>query len=52
MAKSDTQRAAHAFLLDRLLSGRSFTLQEFREATGWDKPGLSILAYASNTGAS
>jgi len=39
MAKTDTQRAAHAFLLGHFLSGRPFTLQEFREATGWDKPG-------------
>jgi hypothetical protein len=39
MGKQDTQRAAHAFLLDHFLSGRPFTLPEFRTKTGWDKPG-------------
>jgi hypothetical protein len=39
MGKYDTQRAAHAFLLDHFLSGRTFTLDEFRRATGWDKAG-------------
>lgn len=37
MGKQDTQRAAHAFLLDHFLSGRPFTLAEFRTVTGWDK---------------
>lgn len=37
MGKQDTQRAAHAFLLDHFLSGRPFTLAEFRTETGWDK---------------
>lgn len=39
MGKYDTQRAAYEFLRERLLSGESFILKEFIEATGWDKPG-------------
>ncbi len=39
MGKTDTQRAAHAFLSEHFLSGRTFTLDEFRRATGWDKAG-------------
>ncbi len=39
MGKYDTQRAAHAFLLEHFLAGRTFTLDEFRRATGWDKAG-------------
>lgn len=39
MAKTDTQRAAHAFLLEHFLSGETFTLNEFRKVTGWQKPG-------------
>lgn len=39
MAKYDTQRAAHEFLLEHLLSGNPFTLAEFIAVTGWDKPG-------------
>lgn len=38
MGKQDSQRAAHAFLLEHFLSGRSFKLDEFRTATGWAKP--------------
>jgi hypothetical protein len=39
MAKTSTQRAAHAFLLSHFMSGETFTLDEFRRATGWAKPG-------------
>jgi hypothetical protein len=39
MGKQDTQRAAHAFLVEHFLSGQTFTLDEFRRATGWDKAG-------------
>jgi hypothetical protein len=39
MAKTSTQRAAHTFLLSHFLSGDRFTLDEFRRATGWEKPG-------------
>lgn len=39
MGKYDTQRAAHAFLLEHFLAGETFTLDEFRRATGWDKAG-------------
>jgi hypothetical protein len=39
MGKYDTQRAAHAFLLEHFLAGQTFTLDEFRRATGWDKAG-------------
>jgi hypothetical protein len=39
MAKHDTQRAAHEFLLQHLLSGKPFKLAEFIAVTGWDKPG-------------
>jgi len=39
MGKYDTQRAAHAFLLEHFLAGQIFTLDEFRRATGWDKAG-------------
>jgi hypothetical protein len=37
MGNQDSQRAAHAFLLQHFLSGRPFTLEEFRKATGWEK---------------
>ena len=39
MGKYDTQLAAHAFLLEHLQSQEPFTIAEFIEATGWDKPG-------------
>ncbi|HYX30484.1 MAG TPA: hypothetical protein VE863_18245 [Pyrinomonadaceae bacterium] len=39
MGKYDTQRAAFNFLRQHLLSGDSFVLREFIEATGWKKPG-------------
>ena len=39
MGKYDTQRAAHAFLLEHLQSQEPFTIAEFVSATGWDKPG-------------
>lgn len=39
MGKTSTQRAAHTFLLEHFLSGETFTLNEFRTATGWAKPG-------------
>ena len=39
MGKYDTQRAAHAFLLEHLQSQEPFTIAEFVAATGWDKPG-------------
>jgi hypothetical protein len=39
MGKSDTQRAAHVFLLEHLQSQEPFTIAEFVAATGWDKPG-------------
>jgi len=39
MGKDDTQRAAHAFLLEHLQSQEPFTIAEFIDATGWDKPG-------------
>ncbi len=39
MGKYDTQRAAHAFLLEHLQSQEPFTIAEFIAATGWDKPG-------------
>jgi hypothetical protein len=39
MGKHDTQHAAHAFLLEHFLAGQTFTLDEFRRATGWDKAG-------------
>lgn len=37
MGKYDAQRAAYKFLRDHLLSGESFVLREFIEAT-WEKP--------------
>ncbi len=39
MGKSETQRAAHEFLLEHLQSQEPFTIAEFVEATGWEKPG-------------
>jgi hypothetical protein len=39
VAKTATQRAAHTFLLEHFLSGETFTLNEFRKVTGWQKPG-------------
>jgi len=39
MGKQDTQRAAHAFLVEHFVSGQIFTLDEFRRVTGWDKAG-------------
>jgi hypothetical protein len=39
MGKYDRQRAAHAFLVEHLLSGQPFSLQEFISVTGWVKPG-------------
>lgn len=39
MAKTSTQRAAYEFLFSHFLSGDTFTLAEFRRATGWSKPG-------------
>jgi len=39
MADDTTQRAAHRFLLEHLQSQEPFTKEEFREATGWEKPG-------------
>lgn len=39
MDKTATQRAAHRFLLEHFLSGGTFTLDDFRRATGWRKPG-------------
>lgn len=41
MAKDDTQRAAHGFLLEHLQSQEPFTIAEFVKAVGWDpsKPG-------------
>jgi len=39
MAKYDSQRAAHKFLVDHLLSGQPFALKEFLQVTGWTKPG-------------
>lgn len=39
MADDTTQRAAFKFLLERLQSQTLFTKEEFRDATGWEKPG-------------
>src|SRR5437588_834445 len=39
MGKYDSQRAAHKFLVDHLLSGQPFALREFLQVTGWTKPG-------------
>lgn len=39
MADSTTQRAAFKFLREHLQSQETFTLQDFTDATGWDKPG-------------
>ena len=39
MADDTTQRAAHRFILEHLQSQEPFTIDEFRAATGWDKPG-------------
>ena len=37
MAKDDTQRAAHSFLLEHLQSQEPFTIPQFVDAVGWDK---------------
>src|SRR5882724_6034629 len=47
MGKQDSQRAAHAFLLEHFLSGRSFTLYEFGKATGWDDKPATLRTYLS-----
>jgi hypothetical protein len=39
MADDTTQRAAFKFIRERLQSQEPFTLDEFSEATGWEKPG-------------
>ncbi len=39
MADDTTQRAAFAFLREHLQSQESFTLKQFMDAAGWDKPG-------------
>lgn len=39
MGKYDSQRAAHKFLVEHLLSGNPFPLQDFISVTGWTKPG-------------
>lgn len=39
MADSTTQRAAFKFLREQLQSQQTFTLQEFIDVTGWEKPG-------------
>jgi hypothetical protein len=39
MADDTTQRAAHHFILEHLQSQEPFTINEFRAATGWEKPG-------------
>src|SRR6185295_2289827 len=39
MDKTATQRAAHTFLREHFLSGKTFTLDDFRKVTGWQKPG-------------
>lgn len=39
MADDTTQRAAHQFILEHLQSQEPFTIEEFRNATGWEKPG-------------
>lgn len=39
MADDTTQRAAHQFILEHLQSQVPFTIEEFRNATGWEKPG-------------
>src|SRR5208282_5041776 len=39
MADDTTQRAAHGFILEHLQSQEPFTIDEFRTATGWEKPG-------------
>lgn len=39
MADDTTQRAAHRFILEHLQSQEPFTIEEFRTATGWEKPG-------------
>jgi hypothetical protein len=39
MADDTTQRAAFKFLRERLQSQELFTIEEFRDATGWEKPG-------------
>ena len=39
MADDTTQRAAFKFLRERLQSQALFTIEEFKDATGWEKPG-------------
>jgi hypothetical protein len=39
MDKTATQRAAHTFLREHFLSGETFTLDDFRKVTGWQKSG-------------
>jgi hypothetical protein len=39
MADDSTQRAAHRFILAHLQSQEPFTIEEFRNVTGWEKPG-------------
>lgn len=39
MADDTTQRAAFKFLRERLQTQELFTMDEFRDATGWEKPG-------------
>jgi hypothetical protein len=39
MGKYDSQKAAHNFLVEHLLSGQPFALREFLRVTGWTKPG-------------
>src|SRR5262249_44725593 len=38
MPDDTTQRAAHRFILEHLQSQQPFTIEEFRDATGWEKP--------------
>lgn len=39
MASDSTQRAAFIFLRKHLHTGEHFTIEEFSDATGWQKPG-------------
>jgi len=39
MGKDDSQKAAHALLVKHFHSQEPFSLQDFIDATGWDKPG-------------
>ena len=45
MAGQETQRAAFNFLREHLYSQEVFTLQQFIDATGWDKPGTFLTHY-------